>query len=80
MARILIVEDNADTNEAVFEYLQEVGHEIKSAYDGVEALELFSQNTIDLIILDIMLPTMSGLAVLNAVPGQARCLLSCLPR
>ena len=41
MAKILIVEDNADTNEALSEYLQEAGHEIISAYDGTEALELF---------------------------------------
>lgn len=67
MAKILIVEDNIDTNEALSEYLQEAGHEIISAYDGTDALELFSQNTVDLIVLDIMLPTMSGLAVLNAV-------------
>ena len=67
MAKILIVEDNADTNEALSEYLQEAGHEVISAFDGTEALELFSNNTVDLIVLDIMLPTMSGLAVLNAV-------------
>ena len=67
MAKILIVEDNVDTNEALSEYLQEAGHEIISAYDGTEALEIFLQNKIDLIVLDIMLPTMSGLAVLNAV-------------
>ncbi len=67
MAKILIVEDNADTNEALSEYLQEAGHEVISAYDGTEALEFFSDNTVDLIVLDIMLPTMSGLAVLNAV-------------
>ncbi len=67
MAKILIVEDNIDTNEALSEYLQEAGHEIISAYDGTDALELFSQNTVDLIVLDIMLPTMSGLAVLNTV-------------
>ncbi len=41
MAKILIVEDHADTNEALSEYLQEAGHEIISAYDGTEALELF---------------------------------------
>ena len=41
MAKILIVEDNIDTNEALSEYLQEAGHEIISAYDGTDALELF---------------------------------------
>ena len=67
MAKILIVEDNIDTNEALSEYLQEAGHEIISAYDGTDALELFSQNTVDLIVLGFFLPTMSGLAVLNTV-------------
>ena len=71
MAKILIVEDNADTNEALSEYLQEAGHEIISAYDGTEALELFSNNTVDLIVLDIMLPTMSGLAVFSQITGTA---------
>ena len=67
MAKILIVEDNVDTNEALSEYLQDAGHVIISAYDGTEALAIFAQNKVDLIVLDIMLPTMSGLAVLNAV-------------
>lgn len=67
MTKILIVEDNADTNEALSEYLQEAGHEIISAYDGIEALEFFSQNKIELMVLDIMLPKMSGLAVLSDV-------------
>ena len=67
MAKILIVEDNIDTNEALSEYLQEAGHEIISAYDGTDALELFSQNTVDLIVLDIMLPTITGLGVLHEI-------------
>ena len=67
VAKILIVEDNVDTNEALSEYLQDAGHVIISAYDGTEALAIFAQNKVDLIVLDIMLPTMSGLAVLNAV-------------
>ena len=72
MAKILIVEDHADTNEALSEYLQEAGHEIISAYNGTEALELFSQNAIDLVVLDIMLPTMTGLAVLNAIRKKSQ--------
>ena len=52
VAKILIVEDNVDTNEALSEYLQEAGHKIISAYDGTEALDIFSRNKIDLIVLD----------------------------
>ena len=67
MATILIVEDDIDTNEAVCEYLQETGHNTIPAFDGNEAITLFSENKIDLVVLDIMLPTITGLAVLNSI-------------
>ena len=57
MANILIVEDDIDTNEAVCEYLKEAGHNTISAFDGDEAITLFSENKVDLVVLDIMLPT-----------------------
>lgn len=67
MATLLIVEDDMDTNEAVCEYLQEAGHITIPAFDGDEAITLFSKHKIDLIVLDIMLPTVSGLVVLNTI-------------
>lgn len=67
MATILIVEDDIDTNEAVCEYLQEAGHSTVSALDGDEAIKLFSEHKIDLIVLDIMLPTITGLSVLKSI-------------
>ena len=67
MATLLIVEDDIDTNEAVCEYLQEAGHSTISAFDGDEAITLFSENKIDLVVLDIMLPHISGLSVLHEI-------------
>ena len=67
MATLLIVEDDIDTNEAICEYLQEAGHNAISAFDGDEAITLFSEHKIDLVVLDIMLPTVTGLAVLNSI-------------
>ena len=67
MATLLIVEDDIDTNEAVCEYLQDAGHTTIPAFDGDEAITLFSENKIDLVVLDIMLPTITGLAVLNSI-------------
>ena len=67
MANILIVEDDIDTNEAVCEYLKEAGHNTISAFDGDEAITLFSENKVDLVVLDIMLPTITGLSVLNSI-------------
>lgn len=67
MATLLIVEDDKQTNEAICEYLQSAGHNIISAYDGAEALQIFNQGNIDLVILDIMLPKITGLAVLHTI-------------
>lgn len=64
---MLIVEDDKDINEAISEYLRNTDHEIISAYDGTEALNNFFENQIDLIVLDIMLPNLSGLAVLKEI-------------
>ena len=67
MATLLIVEDDHKTNDAICEYLKPTGHSLIPAYDGSEALQLFRQNHIDLVVLDIMLPTITGLAVLNSI-------------
>ena len=67
MATILIVEDDIDTNEAICEYMQEAGHTTIPAFDGDEANTLFAAQKIDLVVLDIMLPTVTGLVVLNSI-------------
>ena len=67
MATLLIVEDDKQTNEAICEYLKSAGHKIVPAFDGVEALKIFEQGNIDLVILDIMLPKITGLAVLHEI-------------
>lgn len=67
MARLLIVEDDIQTNEAICEYMKSAEHEVLSAYDGVQALELFRNENIDLVVLDIMLPKITGLSVLHEI-------------
>lgn len=67
MATLLIVEDDRKTNEAICEYLKPAGHTVIPTYDGREALQLFRQNSIDLVVLDIMLPHVSGLSVLHEI-------------
>lgn len=67
MATLLIVEDDKQTNDAICEYMKSAGHKIISAYDGAEALQLFIQNCVDLVVLDIMLPSITGLAVLHKI-------------
>ena len=53
MATLLIVEDDKQTNEAICEYLKSAGHKIVPAFDGVEALKIFEQGNIDLVILEM---------------------------
>lgn len=67
MSTILIVEDDKQTNDAICEYLKSVGHRTVPAYDGDEALHVFKDIEIDLIVLDIMLPKQTGLAVLHTI-------------
>lgn len=67
MATLLIVEDDSKTNEAICEYMKSAGHEAIPAYDGAEAVLRFQEEKPDLVILDIMLPKMTGLAVLHEI-------------
>lgn len=63
--RILLVEDEEDTREAVSEYLSEAGYHVETARDGEIAMELLRGNLYDMVVLDIMLPKVNGFVVLN---------------
>ncbi len=67
MAKIMVVEDDVTTNNLVSDYLTDAGHIIVSAYNGLEALDCFQHESIELIILDIMLPNADGIEVLREI-------------
>jgi two-component system, chemotaxis family, chemotaxis protein CheY len=58
--RILLVDDDSDLREALAELLIDEGFEVTEASNGRDALELLEEQTADLIILDYMMPVMSG--------------------
>jgi len=60
MPNILIIDDDAHINDIVSKALKAEGYNITSAYSGTEALLLLSHNKPDLILLDLMLPGLSG--------------------
>ena len=60
MAGILIVEDDTTINEMVARNLKMVGHKCTQVYDGKEGLEMIENGDFDLVLLDVMLPGMSG--------------------
>lgn len=59
-AKLLIVEDNEDINRILYRYLSKEGYQVTSAFSGTEAKLLLSLKTYDLVLLDLMLPGMSG--------------------
>lgn len=67
MARILIVEDEVLINKHITDELTYIGHKCSSAFDGEEALNLINSNTFDLIILDVMLPKISGFELMRYI-------------
>ena len=60
MPNILIIDDDAHINDIVSKALQANGYTVSKAYSGTEALMLLSQSRPDLILLDLMLPGLSG--------------------
>ena len=60
MPNILIIDDDAHINDIVSKALQSEGYSVSSAYSGTEALMLLSKSRPDLILLDLMLPGLSG--------------------
>lgn len=80
MATLLIVEDDKQTNEAICEYLKSAGHKIVPAFDGLEALKIFEQENIDLVVLDIMLPKITDLVYFTNCGKRVLSLSLCLQR
>jgi DNA-binding response OmpR family regulator len=72
VARILVVDDEPNIREVVGLYLRRDGHTVISAADGEEALDLFRRNEPDLVVLDLMLPKMSGIEVCRRMNAERR--------
>lgn len=60
MSRILVCDDDKEIVEAVTIYLQREGYEVVQAYDGFQAMECLEGEDIDLLIVDMMMPGLSG--------------------
>lgn len=65
--KILLVDDEPATIQLVRKILQADGHEVYEAVDGEQAIELFEKSEPDLVLLDIVIPKMDGLAVLAEI-------------
>lgn len=67
MTRILIIEDESSFVDALTVALDREGFEVLSAADGKVGLQTFRRDPVDVVLLDLMLPGMSGLDVLRGI-------------
>ena len=60
MQTVLIAEDEQKLREVVAKYLKKEGYNVLEAEDGEQAMEIFENNKVDLVILDVMMPVIDG--------------------
>jgi two-component system response regulator RegX3 len=72
MTRILVVEDESSFSEALEFLLGKEGFSVVTAATGTEALKKFEQGGIDLVLLDLMLPEISGTEVCRQIRAKSK--------
>ncbi|HLK90825.1 MAG TPA: response regulator [Polyangia bacterium] len=72
MFRVLVVDDDADINEAVREGLRSAGYDVVGALSGTEALEEVERRLPDIVLLDQMLPDIDGVEVCRRLRESPR--------
>jgi DNA-binding response OmpR family regulator len=68
--KLLLIEDEPSVVSFIRRYLAEAGYDVSVALDGVSGLQMATENNFQLIILDVMLPGMNGIAVCKALRQQ----------
>jgi len=72
MTSILIVEDESSFSEALSFLLGKEGYEVNIAETGTEAIKKFNENGADLVLLDLMIPEVSGVEVCKAIRATSQ--------
>ena len=65
MARVLVIDDEEVVRDLVSEVLAGAGHDVVTASDGGAGLAAYRESPFDLVITDILMPVMDGLAVIQ---------------
>ena len=68
--RILVADDNRDTVLSLELLLQDEGHEVRTAYNGIDVVRVARLHRFDAVILDIEMPDMSGYAIVQELRTQ----------
>ncbi len=72
MIKILVVDDEPNIREVVGQYLRREGYAVVPAADGEEALRLYRRERPGLVVLDLMLPRVSGIEVCRRIQAEGR--------
>lgn len=64
---VLVVDDDHDIVNAIEKLLEKEGYKIYKAYNGLEAIDVLMQNTIHLILIDVMMPKLDGLSAMMKI-------------
>ncbi|MCB0296447.1 MAG: sigma-54-dependent Fis family transcriptional regulator, partial [Calditrichaeota bacterium] len=72
IGRVMVVDDEENIREVLSNYLDSLGYEVVTASDGEDALNKFEVGGYDLIISDLLMPTIDGLELLKKVREKDR--------
>ena len=67
MTTVLIADDHADITKILADYAKSEGYRVLIARDGEEALQLFRENHVDQVLLDVMMPKIDGFEVCRTI-------------
>ncbi len=72
IAKILLLEDDIQLNETIKQFLALQGYEVYAAYDGFKAEEIAYEKPIDLMLLDVKVPNLSGFDFLKNIRAEGK--------
>jgi two-component system response regulator MprA len=68
--RLLVADDDPDVRDSLLRALRRAGYAVSAASNGSDAIETVARSPVDLIVLDILMPAMDGLAVCRLLRGR----------
>jgi CheY-like chemotaxis protein len=72
MVKILIVDDELDIRKSLRRFLEKEKHTVTEARDGLEALKILQKKKFDLVLLDILMPNMTGIEVGKSIRANLK--------
>lgn len=67
MSQILVIEDDNDFRETLVAMLHAPEHEVRSASNGREALDMLASDRFDLLVMDVLMPEVDGIEILRTI-------------